>query len=102
MLLCPLDVVSAQAALDLAVDAARIHHGFVPDEVREERTTPLDAKVRAELRKRGHVMARTKANIGDANSVLLRGGEAWAVADRREGGLALAATRSGPGTQAKP
>ncbi|MEP7053200.1 MAG: gamma-glutamyltransferase [Pseudomonadota bacterium] len=74
-----------------AVDAPRVHQAFMPDEVRyEPRNAPPPALLR-ELRGLGHVIKRGRAGIGDANEILIQGGAAWAYADPRELGLALAA-----------
>lgn len=77
--------------LDEAVDRPRIHHGFVPDEIGFERSRPLPLTVQKQLRARGHRLAAGRTVIGDANNILLSGGEAFAYADPREGGLAAAA-----------
>jgi gamma-glutamyltranspeptidase/glutathione hydrolase len=85
------NLVDHAMPLDSAVDTPRIHQGFVPDEIRYEGSRPLPAEVLAALRQRGHrLTAKTRA-IGDANSVLLAGGAAFAYADPRGGGLAAAA-----------
>jgi gamma-glutamyltranspeptidase/glutathione hydrolase len=76
--------------LDKAVDAPRIHHGFVPDELRYERRRPPPQPVLETLTAMGHRLG-TKYPIGDANSIVISGGVAWAYADPREGGLAAAA-----------
>lgn len=83
------NVVDYGMTLDAAVDAPRIHHGFIPDQIRFER--PLPASVRRELERLGHRFAPQQSRIGDANSILIDGTTAYAYADRREGGLALAA-----------
>jgi len=77
--------------LDEAIDRPRIHHGFVPDEIGFERTRPLSAEVQRALRARGHQVTSKRAVIGDANNILLSGGEAFAYSDPREGGRAAAA-----------
>lgn len=77
--------------LDEAIDRPRIHHGFVPDEIGFERTRPLSAEVQRVLRARGHQVTSKRAVIGDANNILLSGGEAFAYSDPREGGRAAAA-----------
>jgi gamma-glutamyltranspeptidase/glutathione hydrolase len=82
-------VVDYGMTIDAAVDAPRVHHGFVPDEIRYEAKRPPPAGVLAELRRRGHHLGATTGVIGDANSILLAGGVAYGYADPREGGLAL-------------
>lgn len=76
--------------LDQAVDAPRIHHGFVPDEIRYERGHPPPKRVLAELRRRGHRLSAKTAAIGDANSIVVANGISYGYADPREGGAALA------------
>jgi gamma-glutamyltranspeptidase/glutathione hydrolase len=77
--------------IDRAVDAPRIHHGFVPDEVRYEGKRPPPRDVLQALEKLGHRMSDKRLPIGDANDILIEGGVAYGYADPREGGLALAA-----------
>ena len=83
------NVVDYGMTIDLAVDAPRIHHGFVPDEIRYESARPPPPGSLAELRRLGHKVSAKTATIGDANSILLEGGIAYGYADPREGGLAL-------------
>jgi gamma-glutamyltranspeptidase/glutathione hydrolase len=78
-------------SLSAAVDAPRVHHGFVPDEVRYEPRNAPPAAVLHELERRGHKLKRGRAAMGDANELLIRGNVAWAYADPREFGSALAA-----------
>ncbi len=81
-------------SLDEAVDAPRIHHGFVPDEIRFESAHPPPKAVLRELARRGHRLSSKTQAIGDANSIALSAGTAHGYADPRGGGLALgAATR---------
>jgi len=84
-------VVDHGETLAVAVDAPRVHHGFVPDEVRYEPHNAPPAEVLKELEARGHKLSKGRAGIGDANEILIRGNVAWAYADRREFGVALAA-----------
>jgi len=78
-------------SLSAAVDAPRVHQGLAPDVVRyEPRNAPPSAILR-ELTRRGHQLKRGGAAIGDANELLIQGDVAWAYADPREFGLALAA-----------
>jgi gamma-glutamyltranspeptidase / glutathione hydrolase len=85
------NVVDHGKTIDLAIDAPRLHHGFAPDEARyEKRRAPAKAVLDA-LRAKGHVFSKKLIPIGDANDVLIASGVAFAYADPREGGLALAA-----------
>jgi gamma-glutamyltranspeptidase / glutathione hydrolase len=86
-------VVDHGESLSSAVDAPRIHHGFLPDEVRYEPGNAPAPQVLAELTRRGHRLKKGRASIGDANEILIQNGVAWAYADPRELGLALAARR---------
>lgn len=89
------NVVDRGLTLDAAVDAPRLHHGFIPDEIRFER--PLDPELKRALERMGHRFAQKRTRIGDANNILLADATAYAYADRREGGLALAAKPPKPG-----
>ena len=83
------NIVDYGMTLDRAVDAPRIHHGFIPDQVRLERSLPPPTL--RELERLGHRFDPKRTRIGDANSILIDGTTAYAYADQREGGLALAA-----------
>jgi len=79
-------------ALDTAVDAPRVHHGFVPDQLRYEAAHPPPQGVRDELTRKGHRLYRSYATQGDVSALVLSGSAAFGYADSREGpGLALAA-----------
>ena len=68
----------------------------MPDEVRYEKLHPIRKPILAALEKMGHRISRKRIPIGDANSILISDGAAWAYADTREGGLALAAKPARP------
>jgi gamma-glutamyltranspeptidase/glutathione hydrolase len=74
-----------------AVRAPRLHHGFVPDEVRYERERPPPRAVLDQLVAWGHRLSTNRKTMGDANVIAVSNDQAHAVADGREGGLALAA-----------
>lgn len=85
-------LIDQRLPLDGAIDAPRIHHGFVPDEVRFEPARPLSAELLRGLRGLGHRVRPARGAQGDANCLLLEGRRAFAYSDPREdGGLALAA-----------
>jgi gamma-glutamyltranspeptidase/glutathione hydrolase len=91
--------------LDEAVDAPRIHHGFVPDQVRFEAARPLPAPLRQALQAKGHHFLRSFLAQGDASVILVGddGVSAFGYADPREGpGLALAAEPSTGSPSAPP
>lgn len=83
-------------SLSEAVLAPRIHQGFVPDEVSMERLRPLSAKVRDGLTHLGHTVRPSRSTIGDANIAARVAGQALAVYDPREGGLAKSVERRRP------
>ncbi len=84
------NVVDYQMTIDAAVDAPRVHHGLVPDAVRDERRRPISRATRDALIGLGHTFSKKRIPIGDANSILIVDGTAWGYADPREGGLAMA------------
>ena len=90
------NLVDRGLSIDAAVEAPRIHHGFIPDEFRYEKQRPIAASVIAALEAMGHHVSRRRIPIGDANTILISDGVAWAYADTREGGLALAAGATAP------
>jgi gamma-glutamyltranspeptidase / glutathione hydrolase len=85
------NVVDHGMTIDSAIDAGRIHHGFVPDLVRYEAKRPVPRSVLEQLQSLGHRFSHKRLPIGDANDVLIADGVAYGYADPREGGLALAA-----------
>jgi gamma-glutamyltranspeptidase/glutathione hydrolase len=87
-------LVDGRETLAEAVDAPRIHHGFVPDEIRHERLRPPAKALIAGLKKLGHHIGPARRTIGDANEVVHMGDEFYGYADPREGGLALAPAKS--------
>lgn len=86
------NLIDAQLPLEDAIDAPRVHHGFVPDEVRYESLYPLPTATQQALRALGHKLVARRV-IGDANSIVrnpfLPQPITWGYADPREGGLAL-------------
>ena len=85
------NVVDYGMTIDRAIEAPRIHHGFIPDEIRFEAERPISQRLRRSLARLGHHFGRRRLSIGDANNILIQGGVAYGFADAREGGLALAA-----------
>ncbi len=84
------NLVDRKMTLDDAVDAPRLHHGFVPDEVRYETKYLPPKDVLAGLTKLGHRLRSSPVVQGDANCILIQDGRAFGYADPREpGGSAL-------------
>jgi gamma-glutamyltranspeptidase/glutathione hydrolase len=83
-----LDVVLNVTEFDMdlrdAVDAARMHHQWLPDEVSLERHTPDAESVAARLREMGHAV-RVRSGQGDAHSIAVDPvtGVAYGANDKR-------------------
>jgi gamma-glutamyltranspeptidase/glutathione hydrolase len=79
-----LNVTEFEMGLRDAVDAARMHHQWLPDEVSLERHTPDAESVAAQLRKMGHTV-RVRGGQGDAHSIFVdvRTGAASGANDKR-------------------
>lgn len=86
-------LVDAHLPLDEATDAPRLHHGFVPDQVRTEPGEHALARpLKSALGKLGHKLYTARFPQGDANCIAIVDGRAFAYSDPREpGGLAAAA-----------
>ncbi len=82
------NLVDHSLTLDDAVDAPRLHHGFVPDEVRYEKARPPPQATLEALRALGHRFSKKRIPMGHANSILVADGVAFGYVDPREGGLA--------------
>lgn len=83
------NVVDFEMEIRQAVDAPRLHHQWLPDQVRIEPSLAREyADTVEQLRKRGHVIADKLETQGDAHSIWLdhRSGELLGAADRRESG----------------
>jgi gamma-glutamyltranspeptidase/glutathione hydrolase len=78
-------------SIEQAIEAPRLHHGFIPDELRLESTRPLPVHVLAALQARGHTLHPYAAPMGAAHNIISVAGVAYGHVDSREGGLALAA-----------
>jgi len=78
-------------SLDEAVRRPRVHQGFAPQALEMERFAPLPGSVQAQLRGMGHELTFARQTMGDANIAAYMNGTSAAVADAREGGLAMAA-----------
>jgi gamma-glutamyltranspeptidase/glutathione hydrolase len=84
------NLVDRGMTLDDAIDAPRLHHGFVPDEVRYETKYLPPKEILAGLGKLGHRLRPSPLVQGDANCILIQDGRAFGYADPREpGGSAL-------------
>lgn len=85
-----------------SVDKYRVHQTFAPGHLVMEDSRPLPTKLQRELRALGHELKISRASIGDANIAARIGTDVYAVADPREGGLALAAQpKKAPSSETK-
>ena len=84
------NLVDYGMSIDQAVEHPRVHHQYLPDRVRVERTNPPSRAALADLAQRGHVVRADVAPLGDANDILVdvATGVAWGAVDPREGGEA--------------
>ncbi len=84
------NVIDHRLPLQEAVDAPRIHHQWLPDEICHENRALPDDIARA-LEARGHRLRESAGTTGDVNSVGTDAGGRWlGAADPRRHGTALA------------
>jgi gamma-glutamyltranspeptidase/glutathione hydrolase len=83
-----LNVIDYGFDVGAAVDAPRIHHQHLPDEILAE-PNGLSAAVIDSLKARGHKVNSNGGYVGTAPTILRRNGVWTAVPDPRTGGLAL-------------
>jgi len=71
-----------------AIDSPRIHHQWMPDEIRWERFG-LNKDTRAALEKRGHVFSERPTLLGDAEGIMIepKTGMRLGASDPRSGGV---------------
>ncbi len=91
------NLIDYRMTVDAAVKRGRVHHQLVPDEVRTERGNDFGDTIKKELTGWGHKIAPSPIPLGDVKAIVLddETGVAYGFADRREGGLALAAGKAG-------
>jgi gamma-glutamyltranspeptidase/glutathione hydrolase len=84
------NVVDWGMTIDQAVAAGRMHHQYLPDRVRVEKTKAPAKPILDELTRRGHTLDLEPMVIGDANNILVdvTTGVAFGYSDTREGGKA--------------
>jgi gamma-glutamyltranspeptidase/glutathione hydrolase len=89
------NLVDYGMTIDEAVEHPRVHHQYLPDRVRVERSNPPPRAALADLAQRGHVVRADVAPLGDANDILVdvATGVAWGASDPREGGVAKGVDR---------
>jgi gamma-glutamyltranspeptidase/glutathione hydrolase len=84
------NVVDYGMTIDEAAAHARIHHQYLPDQIRVEKLNQPPKTALDDLVKRGHTLKLDAIPIGDANVILVGAdGTFWGYADTREGGKAL-------------
>ena len=83
------NVIDFEMPLADAVAAPRLHHGWLPDEIRfEEAGNPKYAAVVQELKRRGHRFSPQSGRQGDAHSIRVHRDRLEGVADPRISGHA--------------
>ncbi|MEP6822301.1 MAG: gamma-glutamyltransferase [Chthoniobacterales bacterium] len=81
------NVIDHEMNLQEAIDAPRVHHQWMPDEVREE-PLGLSSDTRAALEQLGHKFSTTRDYMSDAQGVMIEEGTGvrlGASDSRREG-----------------
>jgi len=91
-----LHLVDLKDDFQRAVRAPRLHQGLFPDRIETEKAHPLFPTVTSDLRAMGHALQAKRYAQGDANLVAWIAGTSHAIADTREGGLALGAHFKAP------
>jgi gamma-glutamyltranspeptidase/glutathione hydrolase len=83
-----INVVDFGMNIQQAIDAPRVHHQWMPDEIRWEKFG-LSRDTRIALEKRGHVFAERPGYIGDAQGIMIepKTGMRLGAADPRLGGV---------------
>src|SRR5262245_24689769 len=76
-----LNVLDFRMPIDKAVEGARIHHQWIPNELAVEPGIP--AETRASLERRGHKV-RERENLGVVQAILVRNGQVSGKADPRK------------------
>jgi gamma-glutamyltranspeptidase / glutathione hydrolase len=85
------NVVDFQMDVRMAVDASRLHHQWLPDLVKVERSLAQShPETVAGLRRMGHRVLEARDDQGDAHSIQIdpATGEVIGAADKREDGCA--------------
>ena len=86
-----LSLVDFHMTLQEALDASRIHHQWMPDEIYWE-PNGVNPDTRAALEKMGHAFReKPLAHISDANAVMIdaKSGRRLGASDPRRGGMAV-------------
>ncbi|HEU4388759.1 MAG TPA: gamma-glutamyltransferase [Blastocatellia bacterium] len=83
-----LNIIDFRMNLQQAIDAPRVHHQWMPDQVRWE-LFGLNADTRAILEKKGHVFARKPGSMGDVEGIMIdeKTGMRLGASDSRLGGM---------------
>lgn len=83
------NVVDYGMTIDEAAAHPRVHHQYLPDQIRVEKLNQPPKEALSDLEKRGHKLRLDPIPIGHANVILIdKDGVAWGYADAREGGKA--------------
>jgi gamma-glutamyltranspeptidase / glutathione hydrolase len=84
------NIVDYGMTVDAAVAHGRIHHQYLPDQIRVERLNQPPKPTLTDLEKRGHTLKLETIPLGHANVIVVdKDGVFWGFADSREGGKAV-------------
>jgi len=91
------DLVDGGMDVAAAGKAGRLHHQWLPDKIRVEKSAPPGKSAVTGLRALGHVVEESFVPLGDAKLIVIAedSSKSWAFADDREGGLAIGVKRAG-------
>jgi gamma-glutamyltranspeptidase/glutathione hydrolase len=87
------NLIDYRLTVDAAVKRGRVHHQLAPDAIRTEKGSEPPEAAKKELVTNGHVVEPSHIPLGDVKVIVIdeKTGKQYGFADRREGGLALAA-----------
>jgi gamma-glutamyltranspeptidase/glutathione hydrolase len=85
-----LNLIDHRMTIDQAIDAGRVHHQHIPDQVRIELGRPPVSKVLKRLEAMGHSLKPSRIALGDVNGIVFDASthNAWGFADDRKDGFA--------------
>jgi gamma-glutamyltranspeptidase/glutathione hydrolase len=89
------NLIDYRMTIDAAIKRGRVHHQLAPDAIRTELGSEPPDTVKKSLGEMGHVVTPSFIPLGDVKAILIdeKTGVAYGFADRREGGVALPASK---------
>jgi gamma-glutamyltranspeptidase/glutathione hydrolase len=84
------NVIDHDMNMQQAISAPRVHHQWMPDQIRYEPNGGLNADTRRTLEGKGHVFAERGSYMGDAQGIMAApSGMRLGASDPRSGGKAV-------------